>query len=150
MIHDDIKNAIKDAMKSKDTVRLSVMRGLSAAFTNEVVIKGRKPDDKLTDDEALAVLKRAANQRKDAAEQFKAGNRPELAENEEAELAIISEYLPAQMDETEIEAIAVAKKRQLAIEDKSKIGILIGAVMKETAGRADGGTVKKVVEQLFN
>ncbi|OHA59981.1 MAG: hypothetical protein A2589_03660 [Candidatus Vogelbacteria bacterium RIFOXYD1_FULL_46_19] len=141
---------MKTAMKNKETVRLSVMRGLSAAFTNEVVAKGRKPDERLSDEEAMAVLKRAANQRKDAAEQFKVGGRPELAASEEAELAIISEFLPAQMNPDDIRRIAEQKKTELGLTDKAKIGILIGAVMKATSGTADGGDVKKIVESLFD
>ncbi|MEX0918771.1 MAG: GatB/YqeY domain-containing protein [Candidatus Paceibacterota bacterium] len=150
MIHEQLKENLKKAMKAKETVRLSVIRGLLAALTNEAVATGRKPDTILPDDQVLTVIKRAAKQRQDSIEQFTKGGRPELAAGEAAELAIIEELLPAGLDEAEIKKIATAKKAELGISDKGKIGILIGAIMKETAGRADGKTVKKITEELFN
>ncbi len=144
-----IKDEIKDAMKAKDEVRLSVVRGLVTAFTNELVAKGKKPTDELTDDEALAVIKRGSKQRQDSISQFKAGGRDDLAAKEEAELKIIEAYLPAQMSVEEIKKIAQAKITELGVTDKSKIGILVGAVMKECKGLADGSVVKEVVEQLL-
>lgn len=149
MLHQQIKDEIKEAMKRKDAVKLSVVRGLASAFTNELVAKGKKPDEMLSDDEALAVIKRAAKQRKDSIEQFKAGGREDLAASEEAELIIIESYLPAQMPREEVEKIARAKIAALGA-DKSKSGLLVGAVMKETKGTADGAVVKEVIEQLLN
>lgn len=136
------------AMKAKDEVRLRTLRSLSTAMTNEVVAKKRKPDEFLTDDEAMAVLKRAASQRKDSIDQFTKGGRPELAEPEQAELSVIESFLPAQMSREAIEAIAKAKIAEMGA-DKSKMGILMGAVMKETKGAADGTLVKEVVESLL-
>lgn len=149
MIQQQIKDKIKEAMKAKDEVRLSVMRGLSAGMTNELVAKGHKPTDELSDDDALAVIKRQAKQRKDSIEQFRSGGREDLASGEEAELAIIEEFLPAQMSEEEIKKIAEAKIAEFN-NDKSKLGIIVGAVMKETKGTADGALVKQVVEGLLD
>ncbi|HJL55615.1 MAG TPA: GatB/YqeY domain-containing protein, partial [Candidatus Paceibacterota bacterium] len=133
----------------RDEIKLSVLRGLSAAFTNELVATKRKPDEELTDDEAIAVIKKQAKQRRESIEQFKSGGRNELAEKEEKELAILSEYLPEEMSRQEIEKIANIKKAELGVTDKSKMGILMGAVMKETKGKADGAVVKEVVDLLF-
>ena len=148
-LHDEIKNQLKEAMKAKDAVRLQVVRSLLTAFMNEMVATGRTPQDLLTDDEALAVIKKAAKQRKDSIEQYEAAGRQELADPEKAELAILEEYLPTLMTQEEIRPVAEAKKAELAIEDKSKMGILIGAVMKELGGKADGGDVKAIVESLL-
>jgi hypothetical protein len=148
MIHETIKGDIKATMIAKDNMKLSVIRGLLAAFTNEAVAKGKKPDELLSDDEALVVIRRAANQRKDAASQYREGNRADLAEKEEQELVIIQTYLPAQMSADEIRKIAEAKIAELGA-DKSKMGQLIGAVMKTTAGKADGGEVRAVIEELL-
>lgn len=148
-LHQDLKAGIMTAMKAKDEVRLRTLRSLSTAMTNEVVAKKRKPDEFLTDEEALAVLKRASSQRKDSIEQFSKGGRPELAEPEALELAIIQEYLPAQMSRSQVEEIAKAKIAELNA-DKSKMGVLMGAVMKETKGQADGTLVKEVVEKLLS
>ena len=89
MLHEQIKNEIKQAMMAKDQLKLSVVRGISAAFTNELVAKKRKPDEVLSDEDALAVITRQAKQRKDSIEQFRAGGREDLASKEEAELKII-------------------------------------------------------------
>lgn len=145
----DIKEQMKTAMKEKNAERLSTLRGLIAAFTNELVNLGKTPQDELSDDEVLAVIKRAAKQRKDSIEQFKNAGRDDLATPEEAELAILDEFLPTLMSQEEIKPIAEAKMQELGVNDKSKMGILIGALMKELNGKADGADVKAVVEGLL-
>ena len=148
-LHEDIKGQLKDAMKAKDEVKLRTVRGLLTAFMNELVASGKTPQDTLTDDEVLAVIKRSAKQRKESITQYEAADRPELAIPEKEELEVLESYLPQLMSKEEILPIAEAKKAELAVDDKSKMGILIGAVMKECAGNADGGDVKEVVESLF-
>ncbi len=140
---------IKAAMKAKDSGRLSVLRGVKTAFTNELVSKNRTPQDELSDDEATKVLMRLAKQRKDSIEQFEKGNRPELAEKETFELAVLQEYLPDLMSKDDIRAVAAKKKEELGITDPSRKGMLIGAVMKDVKGKAEGSLVKEVVEELF-
>jgi uncharacterized protein YqeY len=148
-IHETIKAGIPDALRAKDEVRLRTLRSLSAAMTNEVVAKKRKPDELLTDEEALAVVKRAANQRKDSIEQFTKGGRPELAEPELEELAVLESFLPAQMSREEIEAVVRAKMAETGISEKKDAGRLTGALMQELKGKADGGEVKAVVDSLL-
>lgn len=147
-LQQQIKDEIKEAMKAKDEIRLSVVRGLSAAMTNELVAKGKKPTDELSDDEALGVIKRASKQRQDSITQFRAGGREDLASKEEAELKVIDGYLPAALPREEIVKIAQAKIAELGA-DKSKMGVLIGAVVKETKGAADGALVKTVIQELL-
>lgn len=149
MLSEQIRNDLKTAMKGKEEPRLTVLRGLLSAMTQELTSTGRTPQEQLTDDEILAVIRREVKRRKDAAEQFTAGNRPELAASEEAEAVVLSAYLPQMMSREEIEPIVVAKKAELGIEDKSKMGQLMGAVMSELKGKADGGDVKAVVEAQF-
>ena len=149
MLQTQIREKIKEAMKTKNEIELSVLRGLLSAFTNELVAKNKKPSDELSDEEALVVIKRQAKQRKDSIEQFKTGGRNDLVEKETKELEILSQYLPEEMSREEIEKIAKAKKEESGIEDKSKMGILMGAIMKETGGKADGAVVKEIVEGLF-
>ena len=148
-IHETLKKSIPDAMRAHDAVRLQTLRSVITMMTNEVVAKKRKPDEFLTDEEALAVLKRAANQRKDSIEQFTNGGRPELAEPEKAELVIIESYLPSMMNREEIEVIAKAKMTELGISSKAEAGKFTGALMKELQGKADGGDVKAVVDILL-
>jgi uncharacterized protein YqeY len=148
-LHEKIKTSMISALKDGDAVKLSVLRGLITAFTNELVSQKRKPQEILGDDDILSVIKRAGKQRKDSIEQFKKGGREDLASSEEEELKIIQEYLPQMMSIEEIKKVAQAKKKEMGIDDKTKIGILMGAVMKELKGKADGGDVKKVIEELF-
>lgn len=147
-IHETIKAGIPAAMRAKDEVTLRTLRSLVTAMTNEVVAKKRKPDEFLTDEEAITVLKRASNQRKDSIEQFEKAGRNDLAEPEKAELVVIESFLPAMMSREEIEAVVKAKIAEMGA-DKSKAGMLTGAVMKELKGKADGGDVKAVVDTLL-
>lgn len=149
-LHEDIQASLKEALKARDEVKLRTVRSMLTAFTNEAVATGKTPQDKLEDEKVLAVIKRLANQRKDSIEQFEAANRPELAAPEKEELAILESYLPQMMSAEELEPIVKAKIEELGANDKSKMGILIGAVLKETAGRADGKDVKAVVERLLS
>lgn len=134
---------------AKDAVKLKTFRGMSAAFTNELVAKNKKPQDMLTDEEALAVISRLAKQRKDSIEQFKKGGREDLVKDEQAELSILETFLPKMMDKSEVEKIAKAKKSELGITDGTKKGMLMSALMKDLKGKADGSVVKEVVESLF-
>lgn len=149
MTQAELKEQMKDAMRAKDSVRLNVIRGLLSAMTNEAVAKGKGPDGVLAEDEVLTVITRASKQRKDAIEQFEKGGRPELAESEKAELAILTTMLPAQMSRDEIVAAAAAKAAELGIADKTKANQLMGMLMKDLKGRADGTVVKEVVDGMF-
>lgn len=149
MLHEQIKNNIKESMKAGDKVRLEVMRGLVTAFTNELVSKSRTPQEMLSDEEALSVITRLAKQRKDSIEQFKKGNREDLVKEEEAQLLILTAYLPKLMEKKDIEKIVISKKEELGITDSTKKGLLMQTIMKELKGKADGMMVKEVVDSLF-
>lgn len=149
MLHKQIKEGIKIAMLAKEAVRLTVLRGLLTAFTNELVATKRKPQDELLDTEVITVIRRAVKQRKDSIDQFEKGGRKDLAESEEAELKILETYLPKMMSKEDVKKKAEEMKARLGITDKSKIGQLIGATMKELNGLADGTDVKEAVEGLF-
>lgn len=148
-IHESIKASIPDAMRARDQVKLRTLRSLVTAMTNEVVAKKRKPDEFLTDEEATAVLKRAANQRKDSIQQFEAAGRIELTGGEQEELTIIESLLPQMMNRDDIRAIAEAKAAELGISSKGDAGKFTGILMKELKGKADGGDVKAVVDALL-
>jgi len=149
VIQTEIKEQIKEAMLAKDKVRLDVLRGMSAAFTNELVAKGKTPQDTLSDEEALAVISRMAKQRKDSIAQYKSGGREDLVKEEESQFTVLEKYLPKMMDESEVEKIAQSKKTELGINDATKKGILMSELMKELKGKADGSVVKQVVDKLF-
>lgn len=148
MLHEQIKNGIKEAMVAKDALRLKAFRAMSAAFTNELVAQNRKPQEMLKDEEALAVIGKLVKQRKDSISQFKKGNREDLVKEEESELTILETYLPKMMNKNEVEKIAKAKKEELAITVDKK-GVLMSALMKDLKGKADGTLVREVVDSLF-
>lgn len=148
MLVHTIKEDMKTAMKAKDDLRVQTLRSAIAGFTNELVAKGMKPTDEVDDALASTVLKRLAKQRKDSAEQFAKGNRQEMADKELMELKIIEEYLPKQASREDIEKVALANKAELNVDAAGK-GKLMGIVMKELGGNADGGLVKEVVDSLF-
>ena len=143
-----IKESIKDAMKAKDTVRLGVLRGLSSAFTNELVATNRTPTDELSDEQVLVVITREAKRRKDSIAQFTENGRADLAADEQAELEILQSYLPTLMTVDEIRQIVEAKIAEMGA-DKSKMGMIVGALMKDLKGKADGNDVKTLVESLL-
>lgn len=150
MLQDDIRNDLTAAMREKNTQALNTLRGLLSAFTNELTATKRTPQDTLSDDEAIAVIRREVKRRKESAEQYRNGNRRDLAEAEEAEAKILERYLPQMMSREEIEKVVATKKAQLGVADKSQMGQLIGAVMQELKGRADGAEVKAVVENALD
>jgi uncharacterized protein YqeY len=149
MTQADLKEMMKDAMRAKDSVKLGVVRGLMSACTNEAVTKGKGPDGVLDEDEVLTVVMRAAKQRKDSIQQFTDGGRPELAEGEKAELAILETMLPAQMSRDEIIAAATAKAAEMNVTDKTGANKLMGTLMKDLKGKADGTVVKEVIDGMF-
>lgn len=148
-LQETIKESIKDAMRAKDAVKLETLRGLSAAMSNESVTLGRTPADPLSDEEALAVIRRASKQRKDAISQFEAAGRPELAEDEKAQLSVIETFLPQMMSREDIKTVAAAKAAELGATSKEQAGALMKALMADLKGKADGGDVKAVVEEIL-
>ncbi len=149
MLHEQIKNKIKEAMLAKDALQLKALRAMVAAFTNELVAKNKKPNEILSDEEALMVITRLAKQRKDSIEQFRKGNREDLVKEEQDELELLEAYLPKMMERSEVEKIALSKKLELSINDVKEKGKLMSVIMKDLKGKADGLVVKEVVDALF-
>lgn len=148
-LHEQIRESLKEAMKARDAAKLRTVRSILTAFTNELVATGKTPQDIIIDENGLSVIKRLAKQRKDSITQYEAASRNDLADPEKEELAILESYLPQLLSQEQIRPIVEAKKTELAVTEKSKMGVLVGAVMKELAGKADGADVKVVVESLF-
>lgn len=148
-LHIQIKEELKTAMKAKDAVKLRTVRSMLTAFTNELVATGKTPQNALDDVVVLNVIKRLAKQRKESILQFNAAGRTELSEPEIEELAVLESYLPTMMTRDQIRPIVERRISELGMIDKSKVGILIGALMKELAGKAEGSDVKAVVEEIL-
>jgi uncharacterized protein YqeY len=148
-LHTSLRDSLKDAMKAKDAAKLRTVRSIMTAVTNELVATGKTPQSELDDASVLTVIKRLAKQRKESILQYEAAGRTDLSEPEKEELVVLEAYLPTLMTQDAIRPIAVAKMAELDITDKSKMGMLVGALMRDLAGQADGGDVKAVVESLF-
>jgi len=136
-------------MKARDMAAVTTYRGLMSALTNEMVAQRKAPDTPVSDEDAIRVLTREAKKRKDAIAQYEQAGRPELAEDEKKELAIIEQFLPELMSREEIEEVVKAKMEELGVSDASEKGKLMGAVMGELKGKADGTLVKEVVDELL-
>lgn len=139
-----------EAMKAKEEVRLRVLRSLVTLFTQELTATKRTPQDSLTDEEVLGLIRRSLKQRIDAASQFRTGKREDLAVIEDEEAKVLETYLPAMIGKDEIKKIVDAKIVEMKVTDKSGMGKLIGAVMAELKGKADGKDVKEVIENALN
>jgi len=146
MIQKQVKEEMIAAMKAKESIKVTTLRSLSAAFTNELVATKHKPTDDLPDEDALTVIRREVKKRKEAAEAFSKGGREESAEQERLEQAILEAYLPQMMSKEDVEKVVEAKKAELGVTDKKDMGRLMGAVMLELKGKADGSVVKEVID----
>lgn len=148
-LYETIHEALKAAMKAGEADRRDTIRFIESALKNEA-IELRKPVSELSDDEVVAILRRLTKQRRESAESYRAGARPDLAEKEEAELAIIGEYLPAALPEEELRRIVEEAKTETGASTKADFGKLMGAAMKKAAGRADGAAIKPFVEEALS
>lgn len=136
-----LTDAMKQAMKAKDTLRLSTVRMVLAAIKNrEIEQRGD-----LDDEAVIGVLSSLVKQRKESVQLYQEGNRPELAEKEQAELAVLQEFLPAPLSEAEVVALieqAVAETGAASMKDMGKVMKIVSA---QTRGRADGKQVSDLV-----
>jgi len=147
-LYETLGTHLKEAMKAQDVVRRDTLRLLQSALKN-VAIEKRVPVDTFSDSDVEAVVRRLVKQRKDSIEQYRAGNREDLALQEEAELNILSVYLPQSMSEEELRALVVDTLTQANITAKSQMGQAMGMVVKKVAGRASGDDIRKIVETFL-
>ena len=140
-ILNQLKSDMKEAMKAKEAERLSTIRMLISALNNEKISAQRD----LTDEDAITVLSREAKKRRDAAAQYRDGDRIELAEKEERELVTVEAYLPAQLSDAEVEAIVAEVIASTGAASKADMGKVMGPVMAKVKGQCDGKRVKDIV-----
>jgi len=143
-----LANALKDAMKAKDTTRLSTLRLINAAIKDrEIALRGGDDgSDSVGDAEILAILAKMIKQRQDSVKAYEEAGRLELAEGENSEIQIIQEFLPKQMDETEVQnAISTAIKKTGA-ESIRDMGKVMASLKTEFAGQMDFGKVGGIVK----
>jgi len=146
-LKDQIMADLKQAMKQKQKDRLRVLRSIKAKLLEKEISERQGGEGELSDEQAVEVLMKAAKQRKESIEQFEEGGRSELADKEREELAIIESYLPKMLTEDEIRAAVREKIDALGAEDMSDMGRVMGAMMDELKGRAEGSKVSRIVKE---
>lgn len=141
-----IQQEMFEAMKAHDDAKVQTLRMLKAAILKYEVSGDRK---EATDADVLNIIGKEVKARKDSAEQFRNGNRPELAEKEEKEIEILLQYMPPQMSEDELKKVAQEVIASMGAKSKADLGKVMGAMMGKVKGLADGDMVNKVVKELL-
>ena len=147
-LFDRISEDIKKAMLANDRIRLEALRGIKKEFLEAKTAKGG--DGTLSDDNAMKVLVRMAKQRRESAAIYTEQNRPELAETELAEVAVIEEYLPKKLTEEELTAELKRIIAEVGATDAKMMGKVMGVASKALAGRADGREISAKVKELLS
>lgn len=142
-----LRSDLTDAMKSRDELRSSTLRMALTAITSEEV--AGKAQRELSDDDVVGVLSREAKRRREAAEAYDDAKRPELADRERAELAVLAEYLPQPLSDDEIRALVQAAIAETGASGPAGMGQVMKVVTPQTRGRADGGTISAIVKELL-
>jgi uncharacterized protein YqeY len=146
-LKDKINADLKEAMKSKDKVKLNTVRSIRALILD---FEKSGANKELTAEDEVKMLSSAAKKRREAAEQFENAGRSELAENERNELKIIESYLPKQLSEDEILVKVKNFAAEVGAETKADLGKLMPIAMKSLKGQADGNIIRKIVEQVLS
>jgi uncharacterized protein YqeY len=143
---DQIQEDLKRSMKAKDGNRVSVLRFLLSSIQNREIEK----KEALDDDEVLAEISSSAKRRRESIEAFKEGDRADLVEKEEAELAILQEYLPEQLSPDEIRGVVEEVVKAVGAASASDLGKVMKELMPRLRGRADGKLVNEIVRQVLS
>ena len=148
-LKEQISDEMKAALLGGNRFVGETLRNLKAAILNEEVAQGKR-DEGLSDADIEKVIAREAKKRVESAKVYRDNNRPELAEPEEQELAILQQYLPKQMTEDELRAVVKEKITELGATNPAMMGQIIGAVKQAAGNAADGAVVAQIVKQELN
>ena len=146
MLRDDINNALKDAMKTKDERRVSTLRLVNSSLKNADIEARGEGKSPLSDDELLGLLQKMIKQRHESIELYEKGGRPELAQQERDEIAIIAVYLPEQMSEDDVKAAIAEAIRETGAVGMKDMGKVIGALKAKFAGKMDFAKTSALVK----
>lgn len=147
-LFDRISEDIKKAMLAREKVRLEALRGVKKEFLEAKTAKGA--GGVLTDENAVKILVKMVKQRKESAQIYKDNNRPELADNELAEAAVIEEYLPKQLSPEELEKEIRAIIAETGATGPKEMGKVMGVASKRLAGKAEGRAISETVKSILN
>ncbi len=141
-LKDQLSHDLKEAMRAKDRVRLGAVRLLSAA----ILEREKSGGGDVTENDLIAIVQKQAKQRRDSIEQFRSAGRDDLVDIEVAELAVIEQYLPAQLSDEEIRTTVVQIVEQTGASGMQDMGRVMGQAMQALRGKADGNRVRQAVE----
>jgi uncharacterized protein YqeY len=144
-----IQDDLKAAMKARDSERLAVIRALKTAMTNAAIEKGG-PQAEIDDATAMAIVRKQVKQRQDSASQFRDAGRTELADKEDAEIAILETYLPSPLSGDEITGLVESAIAESGASTKADMGKVMKLVQERAAGRADGRTLSQEVAKRLS
>lgn len=147
-LFDKVSEDIKKAMLARDKVRLEALRGAKKEFLEAKTAKGANGE--LTDDNATKIIVKMVKQRKESAKIYQDNSRPELAENEHAEAAVLEEYLPKQLSAEELANELKTIIAAVGATGPKDMGKVMGVATKQLAGRAEGRTISETVKTLLN
>ncbi len=147
-LFDTVSADIKKAMLARDTVRLESLRGIKKEFLEAKTAKGS--DGTLSDDRAIQILSKMVKQRRESAEIYTQQNRPELAEAELAQAAVIEEYMPKQLSPEELDAALREIIARVGATSPKEMGKVMGVASKELAGKAEGRAISAAVKALLS
>lgn len=147
-LFDKVSEDIKKAMLARDKVRLEALRGAKKEFLEAKTAKGANGE--LTDDNATKIIVKMVKQRKESAKIYQDNSRPELAENELAEAAVLEEYLPKQLSSEELANELKTIIAAVGATGPKDMGKVMGVASKQLAGRAEGRTISETVKTLLN
>ena len=145
-LQDRIESAMRDAMRARDERRTQTLRMAMSAAHNRQIEAGRA----LTDEDYVEILGKQVKQRRESIEAFRSGGREAMAANEEAEAAILAEFLPEQLSSDELERIVRAAIAETRASSPADLGRVMGRVVPETKGRADGKAISDLVRRLLS
>ena len=143
-LNEDMKQAMKE--KEAGKFRLSVIRMVRASIKNSEIDRKRE----LSEEEVLDIVAKEVKLRRDAAEEFSKGNRPDLVDNVQREAAILMDYLPPQLSEPEVRALVAAAVTQTGATSAKDMGKVMAALMPQVKGRADGKMVNVIVKEMLS
>lgn len=146
-LFDQISDDIKKAMLAREKVRLEALRGVKKEFLEAKTAKGANGE--LSDETALKIMMKMVKQRKESAEIYQANSRPELAENELAEAAVIEEYLPKQLSAEELEKELRSIIAEVGASSPSEMGKVMGVATKRLSGKAEGKAISAMVKNIL-
>ena len=142
-----IMEVMKDAMRSKDTIALEALRAIKSELLLAQTASGSK--EEISEADEIKILQRLVKMRKDSAEIFTTQNRPDLAEPELAQIAVIEKFLPAQLSEVEVEAIVSKIIAETGASGIASMGKVMGLASAQIGGQAEGKTISAIVKKLL-